>query len=137
MTLEVRKQLVAWLGIFAILLVICAPLASQLIAVSHSETSSIMYCGMRVGNPAMSNVVQIDVHGTVDKLFPHKTTSGQTDACGYCSFFDHDTALPTTLVTAHQLLCLLIALSIAALAMHVSPTARYPSRRPRAPPAIF
>jgi hypothetical protein len=137
MTLDTRKRLVAWLGMIAMLLVTCVPLASQLIGASHGATPSLMHCGMKVGDPAMSSVMHSDTHGTDDKSSQHKTTSGQTDVCGYCSFFDHYTSLPTSVVTAHQLVRLLIALSIAALAMHISRAARYPSRRPRAPPIVF
>ncbi|MBB3214361.1 putative membrane protein [Herbaspirillum sp. Sphag1AN] len=137
MTRESRKRLVAWLGMIAMLLVTCVPLASQLIAASHGATPSMMYCGMKVGDPAMSSVVQSDTHGTDDKSSQHKAASGQTDVCGYCSFFDHYTSLPTSVVTAPQLVRLLIALTITALAIHGSRTARYPSRRPRAPPAVL
>ena len=137
MKLEARKQLVAWLGMLAMLLITCAPLASQLFAASHHQVPWQMPCGMRADDAAMSNAMHTSLHGIDDQRSPHKAANGQTDACGYCSFFDHYTSLPTGLVMAHQLVRLVIALSIAALAIHVSRAARYPSGRPRAPPGVF
>lgn len=111
-----RKHLTAWLGLLAMLLIGCVPLASQLVAASHTGGEHMICSTAATGAPA------------------HAGSMDPADACGYCSFFDHYTSLPTSFAAPARFLRLLIAFTASASTSAPALLKPYPSGCPRAPP---
>jgi len=124
---DARKHLVAWLGLIAMLLVGLVPPVSQLIAAAHGTAPTALICGMPIA--AMQGS---DGHATHDK---QPSPSVQGDACGYCSFFDHYTPLPTLLIVPTQFVRTALAMAVTVETGVAALRDSYPASLPRAPPA--
>jgi len=120
MKLRIHKHAVAWLGLMAMLLVVFAPLVSQLIASARADEPIGFICSSVIDeSPAAA----------------HPVSKDQLNACGYCNFFAHH--VPVTNVAPPQLLAN-AALAIAQVSAPATfiPLATFPSGRPRDPPVI-
>ena len=80
------KRFVAWLGIVAVLLLVCAPTVSRCLAAAQSLTLSICTEASRPGQaPAAITVSADDRHDAQGK----HSGSHALDDCGYCTLMSH------------------------------------------------
>jgi hypothetical protein len=125
------KRLVAWLGIAAMLLLVCAPTASRLLAAAHSLTLSVCTEAVQPGQaPVAINVSLSDHHDASGK----HTGSHVLDDCGYCSLMMHDAALPSVPPALPSVLLLVLLALVLPPLRRYTPIGAFPSGRPRAPP---
>jgi len=120
MKLRIHKHAVAWLGLMAMLLVVFAPLMTQLIVSAHAEKPIGFIC-----SSAMSETPAVVHSGSLDKL----------NACGYCNFFAHH--VPATIIAPPQpLVDAVLAIAQVSPPAVFIPFPAFPSGRPRDPPVI-
>ena len=121
MTPQRRKRLTAWLGVIAMWLVVCMPLASQLVAAAQLR-----------GNfdaPLCSAVRSADGD--------HRGTSSVAlAACGYCDLLATHTPAPPVAPVSSTLVLLVAFAAAPVLSTSFTPLGAFPSGRPRAPPAF-
>lgn len=116
-----RTLTTAWLGLFAMLLIVLAPLVSQLIVAHRAEQPEAALCS--VTSPgAASN---------------HGTHGGILSACGYCDLLATHVAVPTLPVVSLPMLTLVVVASVTERFTRFTPLGAFPSGRPRAPPSLY
>jgi len=114
------NRLTAWLGIFAILLAVFAPLGTQLI--ERGQVPADVLCSAAAHDGANGASTQTG-----------KSLAAHLDACGYCSLLAHSPALSTA---SHQItrFNLGVRLSVPTMVRVDLPRVRYLRRPLRAPP---
>jgi hypothetical protein len=116
-----RKLTTAWLGLFAMLLIVLAPLVSQLIVAHRAEQPEAVLCSVAATGAANS----------------HGTQEGILSACGYCDLLATHVAVPTLPTVSLPLLTLVIVASVTDRFTRFTPLGAFPSGRPRAPPSLL
>ncbi|MBV6303912.1 DUF2946 domain-containing protein [Candidimonas humi] len=125
------KRFVAWLGIVAMLLLVCAPTVSRCLAAAQSLTLSICTEAAQPGQAPVAINVSVDGHH--DEQGKH-SGSHALDDCGYCTLMMHEAALPSVPpALPSMLLLVLLALALPPMRRY-TPIGAFPSGRPRAPP---
>lgn len=122
----------AWLGLFAMWLVVCAPLVSQMLVSKRAHDPFAALCsvlqprdiGMASAAP---QAAPQPVHLSHDDAF---------GACGYCHLLQHHVAMPTVAVVAPPPALTLAGTAPPTLSTRFTPLGAFPSGRPRAPPAV-
>lgn len=124
MSYRTRKHLTAWLGLFAMWLIVLAPVVSQLVVAARlDDPATAALCSAT--QPATATDGGYHAHG--DSLA----------ACGYCDLLAGHMAIPT-LPPPSLLVLVILVLIVAApiLSTRFTPLGAFPSGRPRAPPAF-
>jgi hypothetical protein len=117
MSVHARKHLIAWPGLFAMWLIVLAPLVSQIVATHRDVATESVLCS--AVQPSASNTLHD--HGN------------RLAACGYCDLLaDHATVPPTP--AALPTLFVLGAPAVMALSLRHVPASPFADARPRAPP---
>jgi len=134
-----HRRLTAWLGLFAMWLVLSAPIVSQMLAHQqrHASLHSLSHHMQHRSTeqacdemPAGTQADDLTQHGH------HLEKAPATAACGYCDLLATHAALPA-LAPAAPGVCVLVA-----FAAFLAPTARaiplgaFPSGRAREPPVL-
>jgi hypothetical protein len=118
-----HQRLTAWLGIFAMCLVVLVPLVSQLAMAAHA------------GEPNAALCSAFDSSG--DHTPSHASHGDPLAACSYCDLLADHIAMPAV-PPVMPLLVLLVAIAAApVLSTRFTPLGAFPSGRPRAPPVLL
>jgi len=118
------RHLTAWLGLIAMGLIVLAPLISQLRLAAHplsadGPLAALCSAARPAAGVASSHPQDIPL-----------------SACGYCDLLNVQAALPTPAPALLVLVLLVMLATVPVLSMHYTPTAGFPSGRPRAPPLL-
>lgn len=118
MNFHTRKHTTAWLGLFAMWLIVFVPLVSQFV-ISHRATQpETILCSAHISGP------EIQKSPNADPLV----------ACGYCDLLATHVAMPPVPAVTLVLLTLFFAAVSPSLNTRFTPLGAFPSGRPRAPP---
>jgi hypothetical protein len=120
MIFRAHKRLTAWLGMFAMCLIVCVPLVSQLVMAAHAGEPNAVFCSAQ----------QTDAQGV------HHMSADPLAACGYCDLLSDHVAVPAIAPLPPVLIVLLVAVAAAVLSTRFTPLGAFPSGRPRAPPFL-
>jgi DUF2946 family protein len=120
MIFHAHKRLTAWLGMFAMCLIVCVPLVSQLVMAAHADEPNAVFC----------SALQTDAQGA------HHMSADPLTACGYCDLLSDHVAVPAVPLLLPVLIVLLVAVAAAVLSTRFTPLGAFPSGRPRAPPFL-
>jgi Protein of unknown function (DUF2946) len=121
MTLRARKRLTAWLGIFAMCLIVSVPLISRLVMRAHADEPGAVLCSS----------VQPVVDGA------HQMSGDPLAACGYCDLLADHVAVPAIPPVLPVLIVLIAIAAAPILSTRFTPLGAFPSGRPRAPPVFL
>jgi hypothetical protein len=121
MTLRARKRLTAWLGIFAMCLVVLVPLVSQLVMSAHAGSPDAAICSALTPNGGDT----------------HQAKGDPLAACSYCDLLANHVAVPTVPPVLPLLIVLIAMAAVPVLSTRFTPLGAFPSGRPRAPPAFL
>lgn len=132
MTLRSRNRMTAWLGLFAMWLVVFAPLVSQMLVADRAHEPFAALCSaLQPRDPGEANgashAAPAPVHLSHDDAF---------GACGYCHLLQHHVAMPTVAAAAPPAALALAGSAPPTLSTRFTPLGAFPSGRPRAPPAV-
>jgi hypothetical protein len=122
------KRVAAWLGMVAMLLILCAPTISHLAAAARSIPMPVC---TEPGMAQQSVVLEADAQ---PESSDHR--SHLLDDCGYCSLMAHEAALPSVPPAPPSPLWLLLPVLLLPALRRFTPIGAFPSGRPRAPPAF-
>nr|WP_269845248.1 DUF2946 domain-containing protein [Candidimonas nitroreducens] len=125
------KQYVAWLGIFAMLLLVCAPTVSRCFAAAQSLALSICTEAARPGQAAAALNVPIAGHRDAPGEPP---ASRALNDCGYCTLMTHDGALPSLPPALSSVLWFIVVVLVLPPLRRYTPAGTFLSGLPRAPP---
>lgn len=120
MKLRTRNHTVAWLGMIAMLLVVFAPLVSQLLASARADTPVGIICSAAAGEQP----------GT-----KHSASPDALSACGYCNLLAHHVPAPAIASSPLPSHVVLAAAPVSAQPAYI-PQFEFPSGRPRDPPLV-
>ncbi|HTH60942.1 MAG TPA: DUF2946 domain-containing protein [Paraburkholderia sp.] len=122
MSLRTRYRLTAWLGLIAMLLIVIAPIVSQLsVAPRIDDAATAALCS---GTPPSA---------------PTAHAAHRADplaACGYCDLLANHPAMPAAPAPMLFLVVLIAATIAPTLCTRFMPLGAFPSGRPRGPPAV-
>ncbi|GAA4332359.1 hypothetical protein GCM10023144_22190 [Pigmentiphaga soli] len=125
------KRLTAWLGIIAMLLLVCAPTVTHLLAAAQNITLSICSEATTPGQSSVALTVSLDEQHDASG---HQPGSHALGDCGYCDLLTHEAALPAMPpALPSPLLLVMLALLLPPL-RRFTPIGAFPSGRPRDPP---
>ncbi|HEX7912438.1 MAG TPA: DUF2946 domain-containing protein [Paraburkholderia sp.] len=132
MTLPSRNRMTAWLGLFAMWLVVFAPVVSQMLVSNRAHEPIAALCSaLQTSDPGVANGASqaspAQVHLSHDDAF---------GACGYCHLLQHHVAMPTVAAVAAPTPLMLAGTAPPTLSTRFTPLGAFPSGRPRAPPAV-
>jgi hypothetical protein len=117
-----RRHRTAWLGLFAMALIVLAPLVSQL-ASAHAA---------RAGEPVAALCSALRTSADT----AHHIQGDPLSACAYCDLMAGQAAVPA-MPPAWLILVVVVALAAApSLSTRHIPFLAFPSGRPRAPPRL-
>lgn len=117
MVFPTRKHLSAWLGIFAMCLIVFVPVASQLLVAVRANEPLAALCS--VTQPAGDGA-----HHAGDPLA----------ACGYCDLLADQMVIPPVPPVIEFVALRVLTLAVATLSTRFTPLGAFPSGRPRGPP---
>ncbi|HET8597816.1 MAG TPA: DUF2946 domain-containing protein [Castellaniella sp.] len=123
------KRVAAWLGMVAMLLILCAPTISHLAAAARSIPMPVC---TEPGMAQPSVAIEVSSHDPSDS----RSGSHLLDDCGYCSLMLHEAALPSVPPAPPSPLWLLLPVLLLPALRRFTPIGAFPSGRPRAPPAF-
>ncbi|GAB2913266.1 hypothetical protein GCM10027093_59640 [Paraburkholderia jirisanensis] len=119
MNFYARRSVIAWLGIFAMCLIVFAPAVSQWMV------------SVRAGEPVAA-LCTVSQTGGAD----HHTVGDLLSACGYCDLLAAHAAPPPIPPSIAPVLLLPIVAAVTVLSTRFTPVGAFPTGRPRAPPAL-
>lgn len=108
----------AWLGLIAMWLVVCVPLASQLVVASRAHEPVAPLC---------SAATPVD-------MTQHDVAANPLSACGYCDLLATHAPMPSVSPVVAQATTLVMTMAAPVLSIRFTPLGAFPSGRPRAPP---
>ncbi|MDE1179914.1 DUF2946 domain-containing protein [Paraburkholderia sp.] len=117
--LRTRIRVTAWLGLFAMWLLVFAPLVSQLVASSEAHEPVAELCSETQSHDAGRHHAD-DAFG----------------ACGYCQLLQHHVAMPDVATASPCFTAVVTAAAAPVLSTRFQPRQAFPSGRPRAPPFL-
>lgn len=132
MTLRSRNHLTAWLGLFAMWLVVFAPLVSQMLVANQAHEPIAALCSALHPSGA-SDATLVSHTGPEPVHLSHDDAFG---ACGYCHLLEHHVAMPTVAAVEPPAALALAGTAPPTLSTRFVPLGAFPSGRPRAPPAV-
>jgi hypothetical protein len=122
MTLHAHKRLTAWLGIFAMCLVVLVPLVSQLVMSAHAHEPNAVLCSA--------------LEPAGDHAQAHAMNGDPLAACSYCDLLADHIAVPGVPPVMPVLVVLIAIAAAPILSTRFTPLGAFPSGRPRAPPVF-
>ncbi|WP_345798303.1 DUF2946 domain-containing protein [Castellaniella sp. MT123] len=125
------KRVSAWLGIIAMLLLVCAPTVSHFMHATRSMTLPLCTVAQFGHSSAAITVSVSNAHDT-----DHGADSHLLDDCGYCHLLQHDAVLPSVSAGSPPVLWLFILALVLLPARCFTPIGAFPAGRPRAPPVF-
>ena len=132
MTLRSRNRTTAWLGLFAMWLVVFAPLVSQMLMSSQAHEPIAALCSAL--QPSGASEASLTAHaGPQPVRLSHDDAFG---ACGYCHLLEHHVAMPTVAAVEPPAALALAGTAPPTLSTRFTPLGAFPSGRPRAPPVV-
>jgi hypothetical protein len=132
MTLRSRNHLTAWLGLFAMWLVVVAPLVSQMLMANRAHEPIAALCSALHPSGA-SNATLVSHAGPEPLHLSHDDAFG---ACGYCHLLEHHVAMPAVAAVEPPAALALAGTAPPTLSTRFTPLGAFPSGRPRDPPAV-
>jgi hypothetical protein len=132
MTLRSRNHMTAWLGLFAMWLVVFAPLVSQMLVANQPPEPLAALCSALHPSGA-SNANLVGPTGPEPVHLSHDDAFG---ACGYCHLLEHHVAMPTVAAVEPPAALALAGTAPPTLSTRFTPLGAFPSGRPRDPPAV-
>jgi hypothetical protein len=132
MTLRSRNRMTAWLGLFAMWLVVFAPLVSQMLMSSQANEPIAALCSAL--HPAGASNASRVTHAAPEPV--HLSHDDAFGACGYCHLLEHHVAMPPVAAVEPPAALALAGTAPPTLSVRFTPLGAFPSGRPRAPPAV-
>lgn len=132
MTLRSRNRTTAWLGLFAMWLVVFAPLVSQMLMSSRAHEPIAALCSAL--QPAGASDASLVAHTAPEPV--HLSHDDAFGACGYCHLLEHHVAMPTVAAVEPSGTLALAGTAPPTLSTRFTPLGAFPSGRPRAPPVV-
>jgi hypothetical protein len=120
-----HKRLTAWLGIFAMCLVVFVPLASQLVMAAHANEPNAVLCSA------------FDTGVDHSRAQAHAINGDSLAACAYCDLLANHVAVPAVPPVMPVLILLIAVAAAPVLSTRFTPLGAFPSGRPRAPPVFL
>nr|WKF60912.1 hypothetical protein HUO10_005434 [Paraburkholderia busanensis] len=120
MNLRARTLTTAWLGLFAMLLIVLAPLVSQLIVAHRADQPEAALCSAALPGGASHHAAAQDL----------------LSACSYCDLLATHAAMPPVPAVTLALLTLIVVATVSAHFTRFTPLGAFPSGRPRDPPSF-
>jgi hypothetical protein len=122
----------AWLGLFAMWLVVFAPLVSQMLMSSRAHEPVAALCSaLHPSGASEAGLVALTAPEPV-----HLSHDDAFGACGYCHLLEHHVAMPTVAAVEPPAALALSGTAPPALSTRFTPLGAFPSGRPRAPPVV-
>ena len=122
----------AWLGLFAMWLVVFAPVVSQMLVSNRAHEPFAALCSaLQPRDLGEANGISHAAPATV-----HLSHDDAFGACGYCHLLQHHVAMPTVAAAAPLAVLMLAGTAPPTLSTRFTPLGAFPSGRPRAPPAV-
>jgi hypothetical protein len=132
MTQRSRNHLTAWLGLFAMWLVVFAPLVSQMLIANRDHEPIAALCSAL--HPSGASEAGLDSHtGPAPVHLSHDDAFG---ACGYCHLLEHHVAMPVVAAIEPPAALALAGTAPPTLSTRFTPLGAFPSGRPRGPPVV-
>ena len=135
MTPRSRNRMTAWLGLFAMWLVVFAPLVSQMRVANQAHEPFAALCSALhptgANDPIDASLVS---HSGPEPV--HLSHDDAFGACGYCHLLEHHVAMPTVAAVEPPAALTLAGTAPATLSTRFTPLGAFPSGRPRDPPAV-
>jgi hypothetical protein len=132
MTLRSRNRMTAWLGLFAMWLVVFAPLVSQMLMASQAQEPIAALCSAL--QPPGASEASLATHLGPEPV--HLSHDDAFGACGYCHLLEHHVAMPTVAAVEPPAALALAGTAPPTLSTRFTPLGAFPSGRPRAPPVV-
>jgi hypothetical protein len=135
MTLRSRNRMTAWLGLFAMWLVVFAPLVSQTLMAGRAHEPIAALCSaLQPTGVSEASLISHAAPATPEPV--HLSHDDAFGACGYCHLFEHHVAMPTVAAVEPPAALALSGTAPPTLSTRFTPLGAFPSGRPRAPPAV-
>ncbi|NKJ50501.1 hypothetical protein CIC12_28010 [Burkholderia sp. SG-MS1] len=135
MTLRSRNRTTAWLGLFAMWLVVFAPLVSQMLMAGRAHEPIAALCSaLQPSGASEAGLVAQAAHSAPEPV--HLSHDDAFGACGYCHLLEHHVAMPTVDAVEPPAALVLAGTAPPTLSTRFTPLGAFPSGRPRAPPAV-
>ncbi|WP_454873394.1 DUF2946 domain-containing protein [Paraburkholderia xenovorans] len=132
MTPRSRNHLTAWLGLFAMWLVVVAPVVSQMLVSNRAHEPIAALCSaLQPRDLGMASTTTQAAPAPV-----HLSHDDAFGACGYCHLLQHHVAMPTVASVEPPAAVALAGTAPPTLSTRFTPLGAFPSGRPRAPPAV-
>lgn len=122
----------AWLGLFAMWLVVFAPLVSQMLVSSLAHEPIAALCSALQPRD-LSNASQT---GHAAPAPVHPSHGDAFGACGYCHLLQHHVAMPAVAAVEPPAALAIAGTAPPTLSTRFTPLGAFPSGRPRAPPVV-
>jgi Protein of unknown function (DUF2946) len=132
MTQRSRNHMTAWLGLFAMWLVVFAPLVSQMLIASRDHEPIAALCSA-LHPSGTSEASLVSQSGPTPVHLSHDDAFG---ACGYCHLLEHHVAMPAVAALEPPAALAIAGTAPPTLSTRFTPLGAFPSGRPRAPPAV-
>jgi hypothetical protein len=132
MTQRSRNHMTAWLGLFAMWLVVFAPLVSQML-IAHRDHEPIAALCSALQPEGTNKASLITQSGPAPVHLSHDDAFG---ACGYCHLLEHHVAMPALAALEPLAILAIVGTAPPTLSTRFTPLGAFPSGRPRAPPAV-
>jgi hypothetical protein len=126
------KRVAAWLGIVAMLLLVCVPTVSHFMHAAHDNMALPLCTAAESGHE--SAAVTFASSGTHETT--HDAGAHLLDDCGYCHLIRHDAALPSVPAGLPLVLWFCILVLVLLPTRCFTPIGAFPAGRPRAPPVF-
>jgi hypothetical protein len=135
MTLRSRNRMTAWLGLFAMWLVVFAPLVSQTLMSGRAHEPIAALCSaLHPSGASDANLIAQAAPATPEPV--HLSHDDAFGACGYCHLLEHHVAMPTVAAVEPPAALALSGTAPPTLSTRFTPLGAFPSGRPRAPPTV-
>lgn len=138
MTPRFRNRMTAWLGLFAMWLVVFAPIVSQMLMSNRAHEPIAALCSAL--QPRDFSVASaISTAHVSTQATPAPVHLGHDDAfgaCGYCHLLQHHVAMPALAPVEPPAALALSGTAPPTLSTRFTPLGAFPSGRPRAPPVV-
>ncbi|REG52313.1 hypothetical protein B0G80_8856 [Paraburkholderia sp. BL6669N2] len=130
-----RIHMTAWLGLFAMCLVVFAPVVSQMLMSNRAHEPIAALCSAL--QPRDFSVVSAASVTTQAAPAPVRLSHDDAfGACGYCHLLQHHVAMPTVAAAEPPAALTLAGTAPPTLSTRFTPLGAFPSGRPRAPPVV-
>jgi len=128
MNTRIARLRTAWLGLFAMLMLVFAPLASQSLAAARAATPQAIEAELCAVDAAHDPAMHHMLAGSDD---------GMLSACGYCDLMFSHAAMPSVPPAVLTPVVLALVTPIPMPSQRYIALGAFPSGRPRAPPVFF